>query len=440
MQREVTQHTSYYQKIWSLSWPMMIANISVPLLGLIDSMILGHLDSPVYLASVSVGASFVALVLTSCNFLRMSTTAFASRFFDDKANAQSLSLFRGSVQFALIISFVVLVLSPWLSDLGAQLMLGDDKKSEIYLYLHEYLQIRFLSAPFTLLNFMLIGWAIAWQKPRLAVISLAITALVNIILDVVFIMGFGWNSTGAAAASVLAEGVSTFTSLYFFYRLFPYIFKQRWLVLPGIDVLISFLAINRDLFIRTLSLSFSFALFNHMSTNFGAVVTAANAILLQIVAFQSYLLDGFANATEALVGGEKVKCRQQILRESLFMTFIFAMAFSLLSLFTIPWLPQFFTNQLAVQTIIDEMLLFVLLLPLISVFSYWLDGVAVGLHAGRAMRNSLLISTFVIFVPLCFLLKPWHNDGLWVAFFALILVRSLTLGPFLWLSNDHKMR
>ena len=438
MQREVTQHTSYYQKIWSLSWPMMIANISVPLLGLIDAMILGRLDSPVYLASVSVGASFVALVLTSCNFLRMSTTALASRYIYDKKNKQSSSLFRGSVHFALMVSLLVLILSPWLSDLGAKFMLGGAKKSEIYFYLHDYLQIRLFSAPFTLLNFMLVGWAIAWQKPMLAVVSLTVSASVNIFLDFVFIVGFGWNSAGAAAASVLAEGMSTLVSVFIFVKYFPHLFNQRWFVMPESSLFISFLSINRDLFIRTLSLAFGFAFFNHMSTNFGVVITAANAILLQIVAFQSYLLDGFANATEALVGGEKVNYRKQILRESLLMTFIFTLVFILVSLVTLPWLPGWFTNQPAVQAVIHDMLLPVLLLPLISVFSYWLDGVAVGLHESRAMRNSLLISTFLIFIPLCFLLKPWQNSGLWAAFFAYILARSLTLGSFLWFSPHVK--
>ncbi|MCY4043642.1 MAG: MATE family efflux transporter [Cellvibrionales bacterium] len=437
MQREVTQRTSYYQKIWALSWPLMLANISVPLLGMIDAMILGHLGSPVYLASVAVGASFVALVLTSCNFLRMSTTALASRQVENKRASESLDLFRSSVQFALLISVLVILLSPWLADLGTQLMLGKDKTSEIDSYLHEYLQIRFLSAPFTLLNFMLVGWAIAWQKPTLAVISLTVTALVNILLDVIFIMGFGWNSAGAALASVLAEAVSTLTSLVIFSRYFPFLFKQSWFTLPKSSLLWSFLAINRDLFIRTLSLSFSFAFFNHMSAGLGVATVAANAILLQLVAFQSYLLDGFANATEALVGGESKKYRQHILVQSFGMTFLFTLGFSLLSLVMIPWLPGWFTDQVAVQSIIKDLLLFVLLLPLISVFSYWLDGVAVGLQASRAMRNSLLISTFGIFMPLCFLLKSWHNAGLWAAFFAFLLARSLTLAPLLWFESKR---
>ncbi len=432
MQPDYQNSENIYRKIWSLSWPLILANISVPLLGIVDTALLGHLPSPHYLAAVSVGASFVSIILLGCNFLRMSTTALATKVSLSESAKDSRFLFKCSVYFAFFLSILVVLLSPVLTHYGLMIMLGSSSEHTLRALAEEYVQVRLLSAPATFVNFVLVGWAIAWQKPSLAFISLSSTALLNILFDLLFILGFSLSSFGAALASVLAEWASTLITLIFFRKLFPSLFRQNFLSLPDKSQVFKLFAMNTDLLIRSMSLLFCIAYFNSQSATLGTLTTAANAILLQIVAFQAYALDGFANATEALVGSaKKGQERQGVLRKSLILTVSSTCLLCLILIFTKPYFIELFTNQADIIIIIDQVIWLVLLLPIISVFSYWLDGVAIGLMASRAMRNSILISAFFVFIPACYLLKNFANMGLWIAFLLFLLARSLTLAPFL---------
>ncbi len=427
---------STYQKIWQLSWPLIIANISVPLLGLIDTAILGHLPSAEYLAAVSVGASFVSIILLGFNFIRLGTTALAAPINPEDDLDLAKSTLKQSLQFSVILGLFVLILSHYLSHFGLSLMLGSAPDVRLLPLTYDYSLIRFFAAPATFINFVLVGCAIAWQQPRIALVSLSTTALTNILLDILLIVIFDFKSQGAATASTVAEYTSVFVTLLVFQKHFPDLLKQTFFTFEPFSHYINLLKINADLFIRSVLLLLSFAFFQSLSTQLGATVTAANAILLQWIAFQSYTLDGFANATEALVGQHK---NSPALKDILMKTFVFTLLTSatlvmLLSATHMLWMPLF-TNLQAVLSAINEVKWFALLLPLISCAAYWLDGVAIGLAASRAMRNSILISSVFIFFPVSFGLLPMGNRGLWIAFVLFIFARSFTLGPMLYLSN-----
>ena len=428
---------TFFPRLWSLAWPLILANISVPLLGIIDTAILGHLDQPGYLAAVAIGASLTAIILSGANFLRMGTTALAARA-RSKGNAlERHQLFKACLYLAIILGIIVIITSPTISHHILTLFISGNE-TDLLPLIQEYIQVRLLSAPATFVNFIIVGWAIAEQKTKIALISLTTTAFGNIFLDILLIQILNYNSLGAAIASVLAEYFSLLITCKLFKRQLPDLFDQSFLSLPSREKIQELLLLNSDLFLRSTSLLFCLAWFNKQSAVLGVDTVAANAILLQIIALQSYALDGFANATEALVGKYSQKKQlQRIIRESLIFSFVAAAAICLMLSVSKPFILSLFTHQANIKAIADEMLWLVLLLPLISVFSYWMDGVAIGLSATRAMRNSILVSVFLIFIPACYLLKGFDNLGLWLSFYAFILARNLTLGPFLLTRRTH---
>lgn len=425
-----------YTRILSLTWPLVLSNLAVPLLGIVDSAMLGHLDSPRFLAAVALGASFMTLVFASLNFLRMSTTGLSAQAFGSHdVNLQSDCL-KQSLILALLLAIILLFSGAWLIQLGLYLML-DGQANTLYALSYEYCQIRFFSAPATLLNYVLIGWAIGQQNTRLAMLSLTCTSIVNIILDYIFILQWDWQAAGSAWASVIAEYVSLIICTIYLFKRYPFI-AEKLLQKPRQRLNYRRLfSLNRDLFIRSSCLLFVFAFFNSQGAQLGELVLAANAILLQIVMLQSYALDGFAHTTEALVGQQSqaaIKKRRglkAIYKATALCSFVTALALVGLFLLIKPRLAGLFTTQTALIESINLYLHWIILLPLISVWAYWLDGVAIGLTASKAMRNSLLIATFLVFIPLWYFTQHLANNGLWISFFVFCGARGLLLLPLL---------
>lgn len=420
-----------YSTIFSFSWPLIIANLSVPLLGIIDTAVLGHLNHPRYLAAVSVGASLVTLILTSANFLKMSATSLAAKNFQKPIN-HSLTLFKSSVFFALLLAFFILIMSPIFAHIGTKWLIDSNSSHQILANTTQYVQIRLFAAPATLLNFIIVGWAIAWQKPKLALISMTSTAMVNILLDIVFIIILDLSTKGAAYASLIAEYVGLVCGAWGFYRSFPQLIQQNWCKFPTFNKLREIIKVNTDISIRSFSLLFAMAYLNSQSTKLGVSTTAINAILLQIVFLQSYILDGITQSAEALVGSQKNPDLQRFwIRKTLMASILSALLMCLLLTLIHPWIAPIFSAKPSIINGVKTLLIWVIWLPLISIFCYWLDSIAIAVTASKAMRNSTMIATFICFIPACWLLTPFGNHGLWTAFAIFILARSWLLFNYL---------
>ncbi|NRB37874.1 MAG: MATE family efflux transporter [Pseudomonadales bacterium] len=436
-----------YQRILAITWPLVLSNISIPLLGLADSAMLGHLDSPEFLGAAALGASLITLVFASLNFLRMSTTGLSAQAFGTNDLIQQTLSLKQSLILALLLASVLLLLSPWIIQLGLYVMLINDVSS-LYHLSQEYCQIRFYAAPATLLNYVLVGWAIGQQNSRLAMLSLTTTSGINIALDYLFILQWDWQTAGSAWASVIAEYSSlAIVSLYMIKR-YPDICSRLFQKIGGHNYKRLF-TLNQDLFIRSSCLLFVFAFFNSQGAQLGDTVLAANAILLQLVMLQSYALDGFANATEALVGQEKSKLDTSrtrmlnIFKATALCSFLTALMLIAGFFIAKPWLASIFTSQPALIAIFNQYSYWVIFLPIVSVWAYWLDGVAVGLTASKAMRNSLVIAVFLIFLPIWYFTQHLGNSGLWLSFFVFSTARGLLLLPLLKnnkydVTNNHQ--
>lgn len=430
------------RQLLAIALPMIASNLTIPLLSLVDTAVLGHLEHARYLGGVALGGSVISLLFMLLGFLRMSTTGLTAQAFGAN-NKQALrsGLLQASA-IAIALALLLLLIHPLIWPLVQQF---SDASAEVLTQGERYFQIRIWSAPATLLNMVLLGWFLGLHNARLPMWLLIVNQGLNIVLDLLFVLGFGWRVEGVAAASVLADYSCLLLGLYPARRCWRQLalaplqlakgFSQRLSQLlsqPGYRRLF---ALNRDIFIRSLCLQLVFVFMAFQGAGFGDNVVAANAVLLSFLMLVSYALDGFAYAAEACTGKEVGAANADkentelnvLLRLLAYWALALGILFCLLFKLFGEQLISLLTSITAVQNTANQYLPWLMLLPLISVWSYLIDGIYIGATQGRAMRNSMLIS-FAGF-GLCYLLaQPLHNHGLWLAFSLFMLLRGLTLG------------
>ncbi|WP_226876613.1 MATE family efflux transporter [Microbulbifer hainanensis] len=420
-----------YQRVWQLAWPMILSNISVPLLGAVDTAILGHLPSPEYLSGVAIGASVMSMLLWAFGFLRMGTTGLVARSVDG-----SEAWLLRALLVALLLGFALLLLASPLLGAIVQWMNASTSAAPHAL---AYLQIRLLSAPLALANFALLGFFIGRQDSRAPLFILLAANLLNILLDFALILGFGLGARGAAMATVCADICAFAFGLGLLTRVDRNIWKklaQHWRrpeFFPWHDRShwIELLRINSDLFVRTCLLLLTLTFFTAQGAAQGDATLAANAILLQLLMMTSYALDGFAHATEALVGESIGKSSAELFSTTVRSAGGWALAsaavITLILVASFDWILPLFTNIDAVIAEAARVYWWLCALPLVAVWSYQLDGIFIGAGKSRDMRNTMFIATVLIFFPAWWLTRPWGNHGVWFSLFLWISARSAGL-------------
>lgn len=422
-----------HRKVFNLAVPMLLTSISVPLFGLVDTAILGHLDTPDYLAAVAVGASVVSFLLWAFGFLRMGTTSLAARAFGAKEYDQLRLLFAQSSILALSIGLIIVILSPFLVPLAVSLMQSDQQLGALS---HEYIQIRLYAAPAVLLSYGIIGWFIGLQNTRVPLYMAVIANTVNIVGDIVLVLYFDMGSQGAALASLLGDFSNLAVGLFFAHRYLKQLSKEKaanysLTLLTRLEPYRELFQVNSHLFIRTVVLLSSLSFFTAQGASQGTLILAANAILLQLVHLASYALDGFAHATEALVGkavGQKSRdqFKQACLSTGLWSLII---AFVIVLLFYLGKLPliSLFSDDNVLRQQVLEYYPWVLLLPIVSATCYFLDGVFIGTAHTFDMQITMILSSCLVFVPVWYLTQNLGNHGLWLSFCAFNGARGVFL-------------
>ncbi|WP_020409190.1 MATE family efflux transporter [Hahella ganghwensis] len=409
---------SLHLRLWSLAWPLILSNITVPLLGLVDTAVLGHLESPVYLGAVALGANLFTFIFWAFGFLRMGTTGLSAQAWgaDDEKK-----LYRGLAQACIIalgIGFLLFANQFWILPLGLKLM---QTSSELWSQAEMYAQIRIFSAPAILIQYTITGWLIGCQRTRSALFLAVSTNIVNIILDLLLVVGFGMRADGVALATTVAEYYSAIIGIILCCRgKMPIITntltnREFW----QIDPFIQLLKFNSDLFIRTILLLFSFAFFVAQGAQMGADVLAANAVLLTFLMLTSNALDGFANGAEALcgeaIGKSNLDHFHEAVRISGFWSLLTAMAVSISFWLLGEWIITLLTDIPSVRQQALTYIIWMIVLPLVGVWGYLFDGVFVGATKAREMRNTILLSVLGVFLPCWWLTQSLNNHGLWLS-------------------------
>ena len=418
--------------VWRIAAPMILSNVSVPLLGMVDTGVVGHLESPAYLGAVAIGATIFGFLYTGMNFLRMGTTGIAAQ----RYGAEDNDGLRVSLGQALIVSLLVAVVL-----LALQLPIGKFALSligaepDVEAFAAEYFSIRIWSAPGTLANYVIIGWFLGLQNARVPLLIFLTVNITNIVLDLVFVLQLGMKVDGVALASVIAEYTGMLVGLGFAARAL----RERsghWPLarLFNVRAYAAFFAVNANLFVRTMALMFAFGFVTAMGARLGGVVLAANAVLMNLQNLTAFALDGFAHAAEALVGKAVGQQRRDVFELSVSLalkwSMIFAVGFCLLYVAIGPALIRLLTDLPDVRSAAMQFLPWLIISPLISVWSFLYDGVYVGATRAREMRDIMIISTFVVFLPAWYLLQGLGNHGLWLAF--TLFMASRGIGMHIW--------
>lgn len=420
--------TASDKALWRLALPMILSNITVPLLGLVDTAVIGHLDSPVYLGGVAIGATATSFLFMLLLFLRMSTTGLTAQAFGAK-NSSALS--RALVQpllLALGAGIVIALLRTPLIDLALHITGGSEAVLE---QARRFLAIRWLSAPASLGNMVLLGWLLGVQYARAPVILLVVGNLFNIVLDLWLVMGLHMNVQGAALATVIAEYVTFFIGLLMVWQVLRRqaislsMLKSAWR--GGVRRL---LALNRDIMLRSLLLQLCFGSITVLGARLGSETVAANAVLMMFLTFTAYALDGFAYAVEAHSGqaygardgSQLLHVWRAACRQAGFVAFAFALVYALAGSTLIALL----TSIPELQAVAGHYLIWQVVLPLVGVWCYLLDGMFVGATRAAEMRNSMAVAAAGFGLTL--LTVPWlGNHGLWLSLAVFLALRGITL-------------
>ena len=425
-----------YLAIWRRAWPIILANAATPLLGLVDTAVIGNLGNLPQLGAIALGAMIFNFIYWSFGFLRMGTTGFTAQ----AVGAGDEAEVRATLGRALLAGAVLglgLVMLQWpLSRLALALLAGS---AEVEAMTAGYFAVRIWGAPATLGIYALMGTLIGLGRSRhLLWLQLLLNGL-NILLDVVFAGVLGWGAEGIALGTALAEWVTVVVAGVTVVQ----VLRQRhrgaeafwsWRRIVDRRKLLQTVAANTDILIRTLLLLFGFAWFVNQSAVYGDAVLGANHILLQLVSFSAFFLDGYAFVAEALVG-EALGARQRLrLQLAVWRSSILAAATALLLALAILLL-----GNLAVQALTDiapvrvaaaDAMPWAALYVLLSFAAFQLDGIFIGATRTREMRNASLFATLVYLLAWWWLAPPFGNTGLWWAFLVYVCVRALALAVY----------
>ena len=413
--------------MWRIAAPMILSNISVPLLGMVDTGVVGHLESPVYLGAVAIGGMIFTFLYIGMNFLRMGTTGIAAQRF----GADDYDGLRVALGQALIVSFAIatmlLLLQMPIEKLALALLGGD---AETQAHAATYFYIRVWSAPGTLANYVLIGWFLGLQNARIPLLIFLTINITNIVLDLLFVVVFGMKIEGVALASVIAEYTALCVAIGFAMRELRR-HEGHWPLaqFTKLSAYRAFFSVNANLFVRTIALMFTFAFITAQGARLGPLILAANAVLMNFQNLTSLGLDGFAHAAEAMVGkavGKKDdRALEHTVRLTLKWSLIFAVGFVVAYIVAGPFIVQLLTDLPDVRETAMTYLPWLIVSPLISVWCFLYDGVYVGMTRARDMRNIMVFSTFAVFIPVWFVTQPLGNHGLWFALMAFLASRGI---------------
>jgi MATE family multidrug resistance protein len=420
----------WYRRVFLLAVPLILSNLTQPLLSTVDTILSGHLPGSAALGGVAMGGIFFNGIFWTFGFLRMATTGLVAQSYGARdEDGLRLHLLRALASSVVIGAIILLLQKPLISIALSLLGAHAEVLQNAALYCH----IRIWSAPAALMNYVVLGFLLGRQRARTALVLQAAVNVVNVAVALFLVLHLHWGVAGVASATVSADWAGSFLGMIL---LWPFVWHAKqpipWPKLLDAPSLKAMFALNFDILIRTASLVAAYGWFTRTGAHAGDTTLAANAVLMNLHWIASYGLDGFANATEALVGEAIGAGRRDHFRAVLRAASV--AAGSVAALTSVVWfaagrhLVLIFTNQAAVAALADRYLPWAIVLPFVSVWGFLLDGIFIGATRGRDLRDAMVVS-FLGFLGLAIVLERWFgNQGLWMAFCAFMILRAATLG------------
>ncbi len=410
-----------YKLVISIAIPMIISNISTPLLGIIDTSIIGRISIE-QIGAIAIGSSFLSFLYFCFSFFRMGTTGLIAQAWGANNINAIHSVIKSNFFLAILVSILCIPLIFLLKDFLLSIYTSD---SLIHHHASSYITIRIFGAPATFINFIIFGFLLGSKKPWNLLKLVLFINILNIILDIYLGLFLNMQLKGIAYGTLISEYSGTLLGLYFIRKFLPHvnIADKTTLIKNNIIIIIKS---NMNLFIRTALILTSILMFTAIGSRLGNTILAANAILIILQMFISYSLDGFAQAAEVLIGNEYgKKNKDKIIKVTIasgIISFLFALIYSLLFYLFINDIIMLMTSIESVISEIQKYTIWIIISPLISFLSFHMDGVFIGANKTKVMRDTVIIS-FIIFIISLYIFVPiYENHGLWLLFFIIFIL------------------
>ena len=423
------------KKVWSLSWPLIIANFTIPLVGLTDTIIMGHMPDSLYLAAIAIGGIVFNFMYAGLNFLRMGTTGIvAQKFGENNFEEVFFSLLRPTL-IAVSVGFILYLNRNYIYDLSVYFLTPDQQLLPLY---KEYLFIRMIGLPAGLLNIVFLGWFFGMQKTKSVMLQLVIINLMNVIASLYLAVYLEYGIFGVALGSVLAQISGLLLSVIIFLNHFKTLnfssFDLKKIL--NLNGFLNLFSISKNLFVRTMILVSVQAYLIKKSGLIGVDQLATMEILIVIFGLSSYTLDAFAHAAESTVGVSIGSKNKKNIYKSIKNTTEFALTFSVLigiALYiTDYYIINLFTDISILQDLSLDLWSLVIITPFISMLAFQLDGIFIGATLAKEMRNSMILSSLIFYLIIEFIIQDTLNlKNLYSCFLLFLILRGVFLTFYL---------
>jgi len=409
--------------------PIVLANATIPILGAVDTAVVGQLGLAVPIGAVGIGAIIITAIYWLFGFLRMGTTGLTAQALGSGDKSETSALLVRGILIGLVAGLVLIVAQVPLFFGALQL---SPASLEVEDLAQKYLQIRVYSAPAAIALFGITGWLIAKEKTRaVLLLQLALNGI-NIILDLVFVLKLGWGVEGVAIATLIAEWSGLIFGLWLAREGFNNGYWKNWVQIFNRVRLVQMAKVNGDIMVRSIMLEIGFVSFLFLGASFDDATLAANQILIQFLSIAVHALDGFAFAAETLVGQALGAKNRPLFRRAVVMTSQWGLgSVALMALVFFVFgnsIINIMTTAEDVRAVSNEYLPWIVLAPLAGVAAWMLDGIFIGATRTADMRNMMFISFCVYLIALVLLLPSYGNHGLWASLIIFSIARGVTLG------------
>ena len=420
--------------ILKLSIPIFFANLAVPLVGIIDTSLMGNLEELSYLSATSIAANLFSMIFWSFGFLRMGTVGMVSNAFGQNNFNEITNILLRNLLFVLCLSLTLIILQNFILLLSLKIFSLSNDTSDLF---KQYFKIRIYSAPGELTIYIITGLFIGLQKTKISSLTVGTFSILNIILSIIFVTKYDLNIKGVAYGTLISAAI---TSLIFLIYTFWYLNKiliinidiQKLLKLKRIKEIFN---INFNIFIRTVLLTFSFLWFTYLGSQIGEKFVAANAILINLVFLSAFILDAYAFSTEGIIGyslGKKdLKLFKLIIKNSFILSSITGLIISVLYLVIHENIIFLMTDIYIIRILSLDYSIWLIIIPFISSFCFQFDGIFIGASQTKELKNAMFFSVSLYLIISLILINYFSNTGIWISLCIFMILRALSLFYYL---------
>ena len=429
---KLIKYSSKFSKkqIILLSIPVFFSNLAAPLVGVVDTGLMGNLGETKYLAATSISTSVMTMVIWSFGFLRMGTVGIVSQAYGRGDYREIVRTLLRNFIIAMTIALLIIILKP-LINISIQHFFNST--TETQKLINTYLNVRVFSVPAELTIYILVGFYLGIQKTKISSLMVVTLSILNIVFSSILVLSYNLNIFGVALGTLLASFITLIIYTLFTYRFIINKFKliPRFEKIIIKSKIIRLFNINFDIFIRTLFLTFSFLWFTYQSSTLGEDYLAVNSILMQLIILAAFFLDAYAFSTEGIVGytiGKRIKNSfSSIVKNSIQISFITALVISFVYIIFFKQIINIFTDIELIRFISYKHFLWVILIPPVASFCYQLDGIFIGASQTKEMRNAMIVSVLSFIIISIYLTKYFGNHGLWFSLIFFMVLRTISL-------------